>query len=189
MNIGIIGLGVLGKAYKKGFQKWGHKIISYDIKGNYNFNNLHKADVVFICVPSPNNKNGSCDTSIVKSVIAKLNILKFKGIVAIASTIEIGFTSKIKTLYKSLKICCVPELLKERSAKNDFLKNEIVVIGTNNKSIYLKVKKCFKNKRILMVKPEEAEIFKYFNNSYAALRIIFANIFYEISKRASYELV
>ena len=34
MNIGVIGIGVLGKAYVKGFKKWGHKIVQYDIKGN-----------------------------------------------------------------------------------------------------------------------------------------------------------
>ena len=34
-----------------------------------------------------------------------------------------------------------------------------------------------------MVNPDEAEIFKYFNNCYAALRVVFANIFYEISKK------
>ena len=35
MNIGIIGLGVLGTAYKSGFLKWGHNVLTYDIKGKY----------------------------------------------------------------------------------------------------------------------------------------------------------
>ena len=183
MNIGIIGIGVLGKAYSKGFKVWGHKVIPFDINGNYNFMNILKSEIVFLCVPSPSKKNGGCDTSIVESVIIKLNRLDYKGIISIASTIEIGFTRKISDKYKRLNICSVPELLKERSASKDFIENKIVVVGTDSKKVFNKVKKCFKNKNCLHVKPEEAEIFKYFNNCYAALRIVFANIFYEISKK------
>ncbi len=42
-----------------------------------------------------------------------------------------------------------------------------------------------------MVNPDEAEIFKYFNNCYAALRVVFANIFYEISnnKNCNYKKI
>ena len=117
MNIGIIGLGILGKAYKNGFSKWGHKVISYDIKGNFNFKYILKSKIVFICVPSPSKKNGECDTSIVNSVIKKLYKFKYPGIVVIASTVKIGYTKKVIRLYRNLKICCVPELLKERSSK------------------------------------------------------------------------
>ena len=185
MKLGVIGMGVLGKAYKNGFTRWGHKVIQYDIIGNFVFSRLLKTDALFICVPSPSMKNGRCDTSIVDSVLEKLNSIKYKGIIGIASTVEIGFTSISISKYKKLKICSVPELLKERSSSKDFFKNKIVVVGTNNKKIFLKLKKCFKNKIFYMVKPVEAEIFKYFNNCYAALRIIFANIFYEISKKNS----
>tara|TARA_Y100000590_G_scaffold54265_1_gene56663 strand:- start:2479 stop:3264 length:786 start_codon:yes stop_codon:yes gene_type:complete len=191
MNIGIIGIGVLGKAYLNGFKKWGHNVITYDIKGKYNFRYILKSDVVFLCVPSPSNKDGRCDTSIVESVISKLNISNYKGIISIASTVEIGFTTRVSKKFKNLKICSVPELLKERSASKDFLKNKIVVIGTDSRTVYNKVKKCFKNKNCFLVKHEEAEIFKYFNNCYAALRIIFANIFYEISlkNRSNYKKI
>ena len=37
MKIGVIGLGVLGKAYVKGFTTWGHKVTPYDIKGKFVF--------------------------------------------------------------------------------------------------------------------------------------------------------
>tara|TARA_B100000941_G_scaffold275666_1_gene237701 strand:- start:3798 stop:4583 length:786 start_codon:yes stop_codon:yes gene_type:complete len=183
MNIGVIGIGVLGKAYVKGFKKWGHKIVQYDIKGNFSFNKLLDTEICFVCVPSPSMGNGKCDTRIVESVLRKLNNEKFKGLICIASTVDIGFTSKSISKYKKLKICGVPELLKERSSAKDFLNNKIIVVGTNDKKKFLKVKKCFKNKTFHMVNPDEAEIFKYFNNCYAALRVVFANIFYEISMR------
>ena len=34
-----------------------------------------------------------------------------------------------------------------------------------------------------MTKPTEAELIKYFNNTYASVKVVFANIFYEISKK------
>ncbi len=37
MKIGVIGLGVLGKAYVKGFTTWRHKVTPYDIKGKFVF--------------------------------------------------------------------------------------------------------------------------------------------------------
>ena len=64
MNIGIIGLGVLGTAYKSGFLKY-HNVLTYDIKGKYYFENNLNSKIVFIYVPSPSKKNGECDTSIV----------------------------------------------------------------------------------------------------------------------------
>lgn len=185
MNIGIIGLGVLGSAYKSGFLKWGHNVLTYDIKGKYYFENILNSKIVFICVPSPSKKNGECDTSIVDSVIKKLNNFKYKGVVVIASTVKIGFTRKAIKSYRKLSICCVPEMLKERSSKKDFLENKIIVVGTEDKFLFNQVKKCFKNKIFHMVKTEEAEIFKYFNNCYAALRVVFANIFYEITKKTN----
>ena len=183
MKIGIIGLGVLGKAYMKGFTTWGHKVTPYDIKGKFVFEKILNTEICFICVPSPSRKNGDCDTRIVVSVLRKLNKKKFNGIVCVASTVNIGFTSKSISKFKNLKICSVPELLKERSSSKDFLNNKIIVVGTKDKKKFLKIKRCFRNKIFYMVKPDEAEIFKYFNNCYAALRVVFANIFYEISKK------
>lgn len=183
MKIGIIGLGVLGKAYQKGFTTWGHKVTPYDIKGKFIFEKILKTEICFICVPSPSKKNGDCDTRTVDSVLKKLSKKKFNGIICIASTVSIGFTSRSISQFKNLKICSVPELLKERSSAKDFLNNKIIVVGTKDKKKFLKIKKCFKNKIFYMVDPDEAEIFKYFNNCYAALRVVFANIFYEISKK------
>ena len=183
MKIGVIGIGVLGKAYVKGFDKWGHKVVPYDIKGNFNFEKVLKTKICFVCVPSPSLKNGDCDTRIVESVLRKLDKRKFNGVICIASTVNIGFTSKSILKFRNLKICSVPELLKERSSAKDFINNKIIVVGTKDKKKFLIVKNCFKNKVFYMVNPDEAEIFKYFNNCYAALRVVFANTFYEISKR------
>ena len=73
MNIGVIGLGIVGSAYKDGFTLWGHTVTGYDKKGKNNFRKILNCDLVFICVPTPSKKDGSCDISIIASVLSKLS--------------------------------------------------------------------------------------------------------------------
>ena len=73
MKIGIIGVGVVGKAIKNGFEDF-HEIFLHDPKlgtkledvtGNTNF--------CYIAVPTPSNpETGECDISIIESVLEQL---------------------------------------------------------------------------------------------------------------------
>ena len=55
---------------------------------------------------------------------------------------------------------------------------------TKNKNYFNLVKKAHKNlpKNIVQLSENEAELLKYFNNVFASLRIVFANIFAGLSK-------
>ena len=186
MIIGIVGLGVVGKANKYGFKLLGHSVISHDIKLNTRLSDLVSAEIIFVCVPTPSKKNGSCNTMIVENVLKNLSRLKFKGIICIRSSTEPGFTMRMIKKYKNRKICFVPEFLRERCAKKDFTENHnLLAVGTKNKKIFNTIVKAHGNfpKNTKMLKPTEAEILKYFINLYASLRITFANIFYEISNK------
>ena len=81
------------------------------------------AEIVFVCVPTPQAADGSCDTSIIESVIQELNLYDYKGVVAIRSTVVPGFTQRMIETYKNLTICFVPEFLRERCAADDFINN------------------------------------------------------------------
>lgn len=186
MIIGIVGLGIVGSANKYGFEKIGHKVIVHDIKYKTNIKDLDKTNIVFLCVPTPSNKNGSCNTSIVESVVNNLHKIKYKGIICIRSSTEPGFTEKIIKKYKNNKICFVPEFLRERMAKKDFVKNhELLAVGTKSKKIFKEVVRAHGKlpKNTKMLKPTEAEILKYYINVFASLRITFANIFFEICQK------
>ena len=89
-------------------------------------------------------KNGSCNTDIVESVILELINIKFRGIIAIRSTVEPGFTEKMINKYKN-KICFVPEFLRERIAYKDFIENHnLCLVGTKNKKFTKKLLKHMK---------------------------------------------
>ena len=182
MIIGIIGLGVVGSANKYGFKKIGHKVFVHDIKLKTKIENLIKTKIIFLCVPTPSNKNGSCNTSIVESVIKDLHSINYKGIICIRSSTEPGFTEKVIKKYKNNRICFVPEFLRERMAKKDFIENhELLAVGTKSKKIFKEVVRAHGKlpKNTKMLSPTEAEILKYYINVFASLRVTFANIFFE----------
>lgn len=183
MQIGIVGMGLVGSAIRYGFEKLGHYISYHDIKHDTSIKDVIKTDVCFICVPTPSLENGQCDVQIVEDTVIHLNNLNYDGLVAIKSTVEPGTTRKLKELYPDLRICFVPEFLRERCAMLDFIENhDVCIIGTNNTNDYELVKKAhgFFPKKFVQLKETEAELAKYYNNVFNATLITFANNFYEL---------
>lgn len=185
MLIGIVGLGVVGSASKFGFEKLGHTVIGHDIKLGTKITDLLSSEIVFISVPTPSLPSGGCDINIVLDVLEELSFVNYKGVVAIRSTIPPGTTERFRDSF-NMRICFVPEFLRERCAIADFVENNnILAVGTDDKDIYELVKSCFGHypKQQVMMSPTEAELLKYFHNSFGALRVVFANEFYEICKK------
>ena len=194
MLIGIIGLGVVGSAIRFGFSKLGHAIKVHDIKLNTNIADVLNTDVVYVCVPTVSLSDGSCDVSIVESVISDLVNLSYNGVIAIKSTVAPGVTDSLIKRHSNDHICMVPEFLRERCAIADFTEHhDICIVGTLNASVFDIIKDCHGHypKEFKMVSPIEAELSKYFNNVYNATLITFANSFYEVcsSLGADYSVI
>lgn len=185
MKIGVIGVGVVGTANTVGFRNLGHEVLLHDLDLNTKISVVEHAEITFICVPSPENSDGSCDTSIVQSVLEELNQIDYYGIVAIRSTVIPGFTQSMIDHYPELTICFVPEFLRERCAIDDFVNNhQLLAVGTNDRRVFEKIVEAHGKypKQTKQLKPAEAELLKYYSNVYAALRITFANIMFEVSE-------
>ena len=77
MNIGIIGQGFVGNAVYEKFKSF-YNTLTYDLNTQLCNSNIEEirfeCKVIFICVPTPMNKDGSCDFSIVESVINNFSI-------------------------------------------------------------------------------------------------------------------
>jgi len=186
MNLGIIGVGAVGTANLKGFEYLGHIVKKHDVKLNTTIKDVGDTEIVFICVPTPSDDDGSCDTSIIKGVIKELNDIKYKGIIAIRSTVVPGFTQSMIDEYKNLTICFVPEFLRERCAEDDFINNhKLLAIGTHDIWVYRKLVQAHGDLPQFTehLTPNEAEVLKYYNNVYASLRVTFANVMYEICEK------
>ena len=186
MKIGIIGVGAVGSANKKGFEYLGHEVCVHDTKLNTKISEVCETEINYVCVPTPQAENGSCDTSIIESVIDELGQCNYKGIIAIRSTVVPGFTQSMIEKFNHLTICFVPEFLRERCAEDDFINNhKLLAVGTHDIWVYRKVIRSHGQlpEHTEHLTPNEAEVLKYFNNVYAALRVTFANNMYEICEK------
>ncbi len=184
MNIGIVGVGIVGSAVMLGFEKLGHHVKAHDIKFETKLDDLLDSEVIYLCVPTPRSESGKCDTSIIEAVVKELiETHKYTGVVALKSTVEPGTTKRLQKEFVTEKICHVPEFLRERVAVADFIENhDICIIGTESDEVFEVVKESHGHypKQFIRLGPTEAEIAKYFNNVYNATLITFANAFYEV---------
>lgn len=186
MKIGIVGLGIVGIANKKGFEQVGHTVVGHDINLQTKIDDILDTQVIFVCVPTPSSQDGNCDTSIVESVIQELLDKNYAGIIAVRSTVAPGFTDLIQKKFFNNKICFVPEFVRERCAEFDFLlEHKLLAVGTQNIEVYKTIKKAHGNlpRNTVMLAPVEAEILKYYSNVLAATRITFANVFFEVCNK------
>jgi UDPglucose 6-dehydrogenase len=184
MNIGIVGLGVVGGACKFGFELLGHNVSVHDIILDTTIDNVLDTKAVFICVPTPRDEDDSCDVSIVEYIIDDLKDRGYQGIIAIKSTVVPGTTERLRK-ETGLNICFVPEFLRERCAITDFTENhDVCIIGCDDDMTYKILKDCHGSfpEKFVRLTPSEAEFCKYFNNVYNAMLIIFANSFFEACK-------
>ena len=88
-KIGIIGVGVLGEVIEDYYKK-NHHVFCYDNHKNIgSVREINRADIIFICVPTPRGTDNSCDISIVDEVIG---YIRDEKIVVIKSTVIPGTT-------------------------------------------------------------------------------------------------
>lgn len=191
MKIGVLGLGVVGNAVYTGFLELGHAMSFYDPAKDSKFEDVLDSDICFICVPTPPNQDGFCDTSIVRESVENLNSNNYTGIVVIKSTVAPGTTESLAKNYPNLRVAFVPEFLRERCAVIDFIENhDLCVIGTDSNECFEEIKKAHGSypSEFRMLSRTEAELVKYYNNIYNATLITLANSFYEVCKElgASY---
>tara|TARA_X000000368_G_scaffold29673_1_gene22218 strand:+ start:318 stop:1145 length:828 start_codon:yes stop_codon:yes gene_type:complete len=188
MKIGIIGQGYVGSAIKLGFQDY-YDISTYDkfdlSKSTHSkiSDIVEEAKVIFVCVPTPMRKDGTCYTGIVEEVIREINETATDHIVVIKSTIPPGTTDRINQEYTHSTIIFNPEFLTEANFLDDFKNQNRIILGGDRKGtnklrqIYSKV---FPKATIVKTGAKHAEMVKYFTNTFLATKVSFANEMYNI---------
>ena len=189
MKIGIIGQGFVGNAIYQKFKNY-YDVKTFDIKGMMHCNSRKEetmsCDIVFVCLPTPMNQDGSCHTDIVEEAVADISTLSKGNIVVIKSTIPPGTVAKWNKRYNNLNIAFNPEFLTEANAVSDFENQTRVILGgprsatTKLKTIYSKV---FPKAAIVKTDSTYAEMVKYVTNSFLATKVSFANEMYQICNK------
>src|SRR3989344_6007580 len=116
LRVGIIGLGMVGDPIRRWFEeikgyKRGVDLFCFDVDKKKGFNDdINKADVIFVAVPTPSPKGGGADLSILYSAVGTIGDDK---IVVLKSTIPPGTSADIQKKYPKKKIIFSPEFLTE----------------------------------------------------------------------------
>ena len=149
-RVGVLGQGFVGTAIYEGFKNH-FKVETYDkfkkdASSCFSLQELSKkAGIIFICLPTPMKKDGSCDLSIVSETIMQLDRYNNKNIAVIKSTVPPGTTDKYNKECNNLQVVFNPEFLTEANFIEDFRNQSRIIIGgprpasTKVKNLYRKV--------------------------------------------------
>ena len=146
---------------------------------------LNKADIIFICVGTPNKKNSlSVDlTSVIKVAKEISKFSKKKKIIVTKSTVPVGTGDQLEKILNNKKKFTVisnPEFLREGEAVRDFKYPDRIVVGSNDSSSFKLMKKLYlplinKGAKYFMTNRRGAELIKYASNAFLATKITFIN--------------
>jgi UDPglucose 6-dehydrogenase len=138
------------------------------------------AEVVFLCVPTPEGADGSADLSYIQTAARTLSPLLQSGAVVVnKSTVPVGSTKVVERELKRPDIAVVsnPEFLREGSAIHDFLHPDRVVVGSDNQEAAVRVAALYEKvgAPVVVTDPASAETIKYAANAFLATKISYIN--------------
>mgnify|MGYP001276050596 FL=1 len=191
MDIGVVGCGFVGTAVYEG------------LKNHHNLNNYDKAvdkdctcgsmqeladcsDIIFVCVPTPMKKDGSCYTGIVENVVKELDECTEGKILVLKSTLIPGTTRTLNQRYKNNTIIFSPEFLTEANSIEDFKNQTRIILGGDRQGtnkLRIMFSKAFPKAHIIKTDSTYAEMIKYVTNNFLTVKVAFANEMYKVCER------
>jgi UDPglucose 6-dehydrogenase len=159
---------------------------------------IQAADVIFVCVGTPQGEDGSADMSQIEEVSRMIaeNLNKFKVVVE-KSTVPVKTSYWIKrtiTLYKKsdhdFAVASNPEFLREGTAVSDFLRPDRIVVGVENdraKAMLGEIYASMKD-RVVYTNIDTAELIKHASNSFLAMKISYINLMANLCERTDADI-
>ena len=155
-------------------------------------------DVSFIVVGTPSSKEGHLNLNYIFTVAERIGkALKDKAgfhVVAIRSTVLPGTNEKVgeileresgKRRNEGFAVVSNPEFLREGTSVRDYFNPPLTLVGTDNATAESMFRELYKDipAEFISTDIKVAEIMKYVNNTYHALKIVFGNEVGNICKR------
>jgi len=189
IKVGIIGYGYVGKAFHN-FFKSHYEVLIYDplYSMSCTKEEINNCDVGVICVPTPENEDGSCDTSIVEETVSWLTT----QLILLKSTVEIGTTDRLIKTYNK-EIVFSPEFAGESKYwtpdgfATDVKQTPFFIFGGKKElcykliEIYTPITGPSKTYRV--TEPITAEVTKYVTNTNLAMKVAYCNEIYDLCEK------
>ncbi|HVZ40607.1 MAG TPA: UDP-glucose/GDP-mannose dehydrogenase family protein [Candidatus Kapabacteria bacterium] len=151
-----------------------------------------KSDVIFLCLPTPPDEDGSADLKYILGVADQIGVILqahpdagYKVIVD-KSTVPVGTSELVRDAIRrnapdgDFDVVSNPEFLREGFAVDDCMRPERVVVGTSSRRAETIMRDLYEpflrsGNPIFVISERSAEIAKYAANSFVAMRISFIN--------------
>lgn len=149
-----------------------------------------ETDISFLCVGTPSAPNGHLNLDYIMQTAREIGeALRRKNtfhVVVIRSTVFPGTNAKVSSLIEELSgkkrnvdfaVVSNPEFLREGTAVKDYLNPPLTVLGSESEEAIGILKRLYETSGapIEVVDIKVAEMIKYVNNSYHALKVVFGN--------------
>jgi UDPglucose 6-dehydrogenase len=190
MKIGIIGYGFVGKAVANSFEGYNKiKVLINDPafpEKSKSIDKLkEKCEAIFVCLPTPQNEHGACDTGILEGVLEQL--LGYEGIVISKSTAPPILYRRLENDL-GLKLVHAPEFLTAAKANFDYVNPVNIVIGSKPKlweeaAKYIVPYTYFEPDHVHYCSAAEAAMFKYVANTMLAMKVVMNNEYAELCEQ------
>jgi nucleotide sugar dehydrogenase len=178
MRIGIVGLGVVGRAIYKVIGLFHDEVRGYDIdaeKTRNTLDELFETDAIFLCLPTSLNDRSRLDTSTVTAYLTQLQMHSYQGLVIIKSTLPLNY---LKTARRyDLRILYCPEFSHEKTVIEEVIRAAYVVMSGSEEdcSEYKKILYWIPAERFQAVDDRTAEMVKLAMNAFACTKVSFVN--------------
>jgi len=192
MKMGLIGNGFVGNAIYENL-KQRYEFFVFDLNPERKTCDsvrevCENANIIFVALPTPMRPDGSCDLSIIFSVMKEINLNYRNNVVVLKSTVVPGTCDTIRAQYPQMRIVFSPEFLTERNFIQDFKNSNRMIFGGNSndtEACVEAVKEVFPNKIYVQTELKTAEMVKYFINTFLATKVSFANEIKQICDSAN----
>jgi len=186
VKIGITGMGHVGRSIRADLPS-DVEVVAFDVAdgGSYPSNEMATVDLEFICVGTPPNPDGSCDISQVEAALAQSTA----AVIVLKPTVPPSTTASLVERTQR-RIAFSPEFFGEGPMSSPFWNDRdaigFTIVGGEPETVEdaITVLRMLEEPahHFFRCTATEAELIKYFENSYLAAKVALFNEFFDLTR-------